>query len=50
MFARLLSFIILLSVIALLVIFLAPDFADQYGNKVLNTKIRSFKTSVESES
>ncbi len=49
MFARLISFIVLLGVIALLVIFLAPEFADQYGNKDINTRIRTFKSSVESE-
>lgn len=43
MFARLIAFLILISVSYTLTVFFAPTFADKYGNKDLNARIRSIK-------
>lgn len=43
MFSRLIGLIFLLAAGYLLVVFAAPDIADQYGNKELNAKIRAIK-------
>lgn len=43
MFSRLLAFIILIVSGYILLVFLLPEIADQYGNKELNVKIRNIK-------
>lgn len=43
MLIRLVSFIIILVTLYLMLVFVAPNIADQYGNKDFNTKIRNIK-------
>ena len=43
MFAKLISFFILIAVSYTVVVFVAPGFADSYGSVELNTKIRTIK-------
>lgn len=43
MFSRLFAFIILIVSGYILLVFLFPEIADQYGNKELNVKIRNIK-------
>lgn len=43
MFIRLIWFIVFLAASYVLAVFSAPDFADKYGNKEVNAKIRTIK-------
>lgn len=43
MLARIIGLIFFLGGIYILLIFLSPEIADQYGNKEINTKIRNIK-------
>lgn len=43
MLSRIIWFIILIVAAYLLLVFVSPDFADKYGNKDINTKIRNIK-------
>lgn len=43
MFTRLLGFIIILVTLYLMLVFVAPNLADQYGDKSLNIEIRNIK-------
>ena len=43
MFSRLLGSIFIVWILYILLIFVAPNLADQYWNKDINTKIREFK-------
>jgi methyl-accepting chemotaxis protein len=45
MFSRLIGFILLLIGVYILMIFIKPDIADQYGDKEINAKIRALKDS-----
>jgi len=45
MFSRFIGFILLLLGVYILMVFVKPDIADQYGDKELNAKIRALKDS-----
>lgn len=45
-FVKLFSIFIVAIVIFLLLVFLAPDYADKYGNKPINDRIRGIKNSL----
>lgn len=47
MLSRLLSLFLIISVFYTLSVFLMPESADRYGNIILNEKIRSFKSGID---